>query len=432
MHQSPTPRLLLALAITLLAVAVFSWFSLRQVDVLRQLQSNTIDRHRKDSLQLLRIQNNLNSLGHSLRDMLTGETGYPLAAYRGELQRMRLDLEDALHIEDSLAPRSPEQRQYLTNSIAQFWRSVDQVFEIADSGDEQRARRMIANSLQAQQAALTVTVARLLVANNESEEQAASAIQAIYAQVERNIYLLLAVVVIGILLSSSSVIYYNRQIFNQLENLSEQRSTLARQLIGVQEDVLRSLSRELHDEFGQILTAIGTMLGRAERAGLATDSPLRRDISEVREIVQETLEKIRSLSQTLHPTVLDDYGLDKAIERFVPMFEKQTGIQVDYAKEGVGEVPEGSAIHVYRIFQEALNNVARHSKSKTAEVRMRYQGDRLSLEVEDQGVGLPENGGRKGLGLVAMRERAELLKGTLTFHRSAAGGTKVHLEVPLS
>ncbi len=102
MHQSPTPRLLIALAITLLAVAVFSWFSLRQVDLLRQLQSNIIDRHRKDSLQLLRIQNNLNSLGHSLRDMITGETGYPLAAYRGELHRMRLDLEDALRIEDSL------------------------------------------------------------------------------------------------------------------------------------------------------------------------------------------------------------------------------------------------------------------------------------------------------------------------------------------
>jgi signal transduction histidine kinase len=431
MHQSPTPRLLIALAITLLAVAVFSWFSLRQVDLLRQLQSNTIDRHRKDSLQLLRIQNNLNTLGHSLRDMITGESGYPLTAYRGELHRMRLDLEDALHIEDSLALRSPQQRQYLTNSIAQFWRSVDQVFNIASEGDETRARRMIANSLQAQQSALTVTVARLLVANNESEEQAASSVQAIYAQVERNIYLLLAVVVIGILLSSSSVIYYNRQIFNQLENLSEQRSILARQLIGVQEDVLRSLSRELHDEFGQILTAIGTMLGRAEKKGLPPDSPLRADITEVRDIVQETLEKIRSLSQTLHPTVLDDYGLDKAIERFVPMFEKQTGIRIDFAKEGEGEVPDGSAIHVYRIFQEALNNVARHSKSRTAEVRMRYQPDRLSLEIEDQGVGLPENGGRNGLGLIAMRERAELLKGTLTFQRPASGGTKVHLEVPL-
>ena len=431
MSRSPTPRLLIVLAITLLAVAVFSWFSLRQIDRLRHLQTNTIDRHRKDSLQLLRIQNDLQSLGLSLRDMITNETGYPLTAYRGELERMRLDLDDALRIENTLALRPPEQRQYLANLVAQFWRSADQVMQIAGEGDEGRARRMISNSLQAQQAALTVTVARLLIQNNESEDQAAAAIESIYAQVERNTYILLAAVVVGILLISSAMIYYNRQIFNQLEQLSEQRSTLARQLIEVQEGVLRSVSRELHDEFGQILTAIGTMLGRAEKKGLPPDSPIRADVAEVREIVQETLEKVRSVSQALHPTVLDDYGLDKAIERFVPMFEKQTGISISYQKEGAGEVPEGSAIHVYRILQEALNNVARHSQSKTASVRMHYQSSHLSLEVADEGVGLPPAGPRNGLGLVAMRERAELLHATLTFLRPPSGGTRVHLEVPL-
>jgi signal transduction histidine kinase len=187
----------------------------------------------------------------------------------------------------------------------------------------------------------------------------------------------------------------------------------------------------LHDEFGQILTAIGTMLGRAEKKGLPPDSPVRSDIAEVRDIVQDTLQKIRTLSQTLHPTVLDDYGLDQAIERFVPMYEKQTGIEVDYVREGKGEVPEGSAIHVYRIFQEALNNAARHSKANKVEVRMHYTASRLNLEIVDHGVGLPEQGVRNGLGLIAMRERAELLKGTLTFQRPVSGGTKVHLEVPL-
>jgi signal transduction histidine kinase len=423
--------MLVALAITLGAVALFSWFSLRQVDRLSRLQTETIDRNRRDSLQLLRIQNNLNSLGLAMRDMTSGEFEYPLTAWRSELNRLRTDLEDALRIESKLGSRPVEQQRYLTNSVAQFWRSVDQVFEIAAQGDEERAKRMLANSLQAQQASISTTVARLLVQNNEAEEQAATAIQSIYRDVERNIYVLLGAVVLGIVLTSLAVIYYNRRIFNQLEALSEQRSTLARQLIEVQEDVLRSVSRELHDEFGQILTAVGTMLNRAEKKGLPPDSPLRTELSEVRTIVQETLEKVRSLSQALHPTVLDDYGLDQAVERFIPLFEKQSGISVRFLKLGEGEVPEEAGIHIYRVLQEALNNVARHAKAKTASVRMEYGATHLVLTVSDDGIGMPLNGRRQGLGLVAMRERAELLGGRIAFDRPTGGGTIVILEVPL-
>jgi signal transduction histidine kinase len=432
MSRTPTPRLLIALAITLAAVAVFSWFSLRQIDRLRRLQTDTIDRHRRDSLQLLRIQNALHTLGLAIRDMMESDSRYPLTAWRSELQRTRGDLEDALRVESGLAARPAEQQQYLANSMAQFWRSVDEVLDIARRGDEERARRIIANSLQAQQASLAVTVARLLVQNNESEEQAAAAIQAIYGEVERNVYLLLGAVLAGIVTSSLAVILTNRRLFRSLAEVSEQRSTLARQLIEVQENVLRSVSRELHDDFGQILTAVCAMLSRAEKKGLPPDSPLRAQLAEVREVVGDTLEKVRSLSQALHPTVLDDYGLEKAIERFLPLFEKQTGISVRYEKTGEGALADGAAIHVYRITQEALNNIARHSGAKEAAVRMQLTPERLRLEIEDHGCGMPLNRRNGGLGLIAMRERAELLHGRISFHRPAGGGTLVMLEVPLN
>jgi signal transduction histidine kinase len=432
MSRSPTPRLLIALAITLAAVAVFSWFSFRQIERLRQLQTNTIDRHRRDSLQLLRIQNALHSVGLALRDMMESDSRYPLTAWKGELQRTRGDLDDALRVESRLATRPAEQQQYLANSMAQFWRSVDEVLDMAARGDEERARRIIGNSLQAQQASLAVTVARLLVQNNENEEQAATAIQTIYGDVERNVYLLLVAVLAGIIISSAAVIVTNRRLFRSLADLSEQRSTLARQLIEVQENVLRSVSRELHDDFGQILTAVCAMLNRAEKKGVPPDSPLRAELAEVREVVGDTLEKVRSLSQALHPTVLDDYGLEQAIERFIPLFERQTGIKVRYQKTGKGDLADGAAIHVYRITQEALNNVARHSGAKEADVRMEFTPVRLRLAIEDHGRGMPVNGRHGGLGLVAMRERAELLHGRLSFQRPTGGGTLVMLEVPLS
>jgi signal transduction histidine kinase len=364
--------------------------------------------------------------------MVEGDTGYPLTAWRAELRRTRDNLEDALRIESRLASRPPEQQKYLSDSVAQFWRSTDQVLDIAEGGEEERARRMISNSLHAQQASLANIVARLLVENNESEEQAAAAIQSIYGEAERNIYLLLAAVLAGIVTSSLAVILTNRRLFNRVGELSEQRSTLARQLIEVQEGVLRSVSRELHDDFGQILTAVGALLGRAEKKGVPPDSPLRAELTEVRDIVGEALEKIRSLSQTLHPTVLEDYGLEQAIERLIPMFEKQTGIAIRYDKKGEGTVPDEAAIHVYRILQEALTNVARHSQAKEAAVRLHVGDAGLRLEVEDRGVGMNVDGRRGGLGLVAMRERAELLHGRISFERPGGRGTLVILEVPLN
>src|SRR4051812_49061581 len=109
MHGSPTPRLIAGLAATLLAVAVFSWYTLRQIEGLRRLQTNTVERNRKDSLQLLRIQNDLNSLGLAIRDSVEGQQEYPLTAFRSEFERIRVDLDDALRKESALATRPTEQ-----------------------------------------------------------------------------------------------------------------------------------------------------------------------------------------------------------------------------------------------------------------------------------------------------------------------------------
>jgi signal transduction histidine kinase len=430
MSASPTPRLLIGLAVTLAAVALFSWYSLHEIASLRELQTGTIDRNRKDSLQLLRIQNDLNSLALAMRDMSEGAEPYGIEAWRGEFQRIRDDLRDALEIESRLAMRPQDQQQYLSGSLSQFWISADQIFGIARTGDADRARKMITNSLEAQQAAMSGNVARLLVQNNESEQQANSTVARIYSGVQRNVYLFVAAILVTIAGTTLSVIYLNRKIFDQLKALSEQRSTLARKLIGVQEDVLRSVSRELHDEFGQILTAVGAMLARAEKKGLPEGSPLRTELTEVRQIVQETLEKVRSLSQALHPTVLDDYGLEKAMERFVPAFEKQTGIAVSFTKEGAGKIPDEQAIHIYRVLQESLNNVARHSGAAQASVHVAYCDGHFHLKVEDRGTGF-QPAGQSGLGLIAMRERAELLHGTLSVIRPPEGGTRVTLSVPL-
>jgi signal transduction histidine kinase len=172
------------------------------------------------------------------------------------------------------------------------------------------------------------------------------------------------------------------------------------------------------------------MLRRAEKKGVPPDSPLRADLVEIRDVVQETIEKTRSFSQALHPTILDDYGLERAVERYIQTFGKQTGIPVTLEKsEGIW-VPDGKRIHVYRVLQESLNNVARHAQATSATVRLIPRGETLRLEVEDNGVGIPDKR-VNGLGLIAMKERAELMGGNISVKRGENCGTLVVLEVPL-
>jgi signal transduction histidine kinase len=444
-RSSPTTGLLVGLVITLAAILVDAWYMTRQISGLRVLQTDLADRNRKDSLQLLRIQNDLNSLALAMRDMLDSEGPYPLTAWSAQFERIRLDLTDALAREESVAvaTRTPEQRQFLTASVSQFWDAVDRIFSLAKQGKEQEARDEIRLSLQARQAALSTAVARLLVENNLAEEQTAGRVQDIYSEVLRQEYWFVGATFTTILLMSLYLIRSNRRLFAELASLSDERREFARQLIETRESTLREISRELHDEFGQILTAMGSMIGRAGRH-VPEGSPLQAELHEVREIAQTTLDNVRGLSQTLHPSILEEAGLEGTIEWYLPTVERQTGLAVSYERTGPSrEIPSAIAIHVYRVLQEALNNVARHSGASRVWVRLRTSADRLELEVEDHGAGLAptaveasdssnRHGRRRGLGLVAMRERAAIAGGTIEFRGVPDGGTLVRMTVPLA
>jgi signal transduction histidine kinase len=437
-QRSPTTGLLLGLIITLAAIVAYSTYTTVQLSGLRKLQSDLVDRNRKDSLQLLRLQNDLNSIALAMRDMLDAGEPYPLSAWSAQFERVRGDLDSALHLEEQYAEvhRTPEQREYLRQQLAQFWDAMDRMFALARDGKEIEARDQIRLSLQAREAGLSTAVSRLLVENNEGEQQAAAQIEQIYDGVQRQVYLFLAGTLIAIVLTSLYLIRSNRAIFARLAALSEQRSELAQKLISTQESTLRHISRELHDEFGQVLTAIGSLLGRLGNH-VQEGSPLREDLIEVREIAQSTLNNIRSLSQALHPVLLEEQGLESTLDWYIPTAERQMGLALHYEKSGAGfPVDTGAGVHIYRVLQEALNNVSRHSGGQEAWVRLKFLGDELELDVEDHGKGIAARDAHQdgktvgGIGLVGMRERAELIGGTLDLLQRASGGTVVRLKVP--
>src|SRR2546422_1057396 len=145
--------------------------------------------NRKDSLQLLRIQNALNLLAVAMRDMVSNDEPYPLTAWSAQFQRIRNDLDDAMRLEAGFAAasRTPEQSAFLTSQFSQFWDAVDRIFALAREGKEKDAREQIQLSLQAREAGLSTAVARLLIQNTENEEQAGQRIVQIYDGGQRQV-----------------------------------------------------------------------------------------------------------------------------------------------------------------------------------------------------------------------------------------------------
>lgn len=432
---SPTPALLGGLGVALLAVVIYSVYTSHQLAAVRDLQERLVDRNRRASLQLLRIQDNLNELALAMRDMLDGNEPYPLAAWAAPLGRIRRDLDDALRREAALDPGEPATEARISASLSQFWSAMDRVLEQArpGGGAEREALREIRDSMQPRRDAIASQIARRLVHNNEAGQRAAVQVAVIHTRVQRNAYLFLAAMLALILFTGTLVIVFNRRLFLRITELSAQRATLSRRLITAQEETLRSVSRELHDEFGQILTAIGLMARRTgRRAAAQGEAELADGLAELQTVAQEALDKVRGLSQSLQPVILQESGLLAAVGWYLPVVERQTGLAIRYTPPGSEfEVPAASAIHVFRVLQEALNNVVRHSGASTAEVRIRREADRAILEVEDGGRGMALAGAGPGIGLAGMRERAQLIGGRLELLAGPAGGTLMRLELPL-
>ena len=175
--------------------------------------------------------------------------------------------------------------------------------------------------------------------NTRVQEDAIQRNREVYERVVREIVVLVAALLVLVALIGAYTIWANRRAFQEVARLSDQLRTLSWRMLRIQEDLQQSFSRELHDDVGQVFTAIGTLLGRVKR-NLPPESPLVSDVEEVLGIAQQTLERIRVQSRLLHPTVLDDFGLEKAVEWYVEQFGRQHDIATHFEVAGpIGVVP---------------------------------------------------------------------------------------------
>jgi signal transduction histidine kinase len=222
-----------------------------------------------------------------------------------------------------------------------------------------------------------------------------------------------------------------RQAQRAQAELAERLSILARKLLSSQEDERKNISRELHDDLGQLLTAVTLDLQHADRGdGIERRAAMQRALATTR----TALGRVRELSSLLRPPVLDDLGLEQAVHSLIEEFTTRSGVDVQIDLElGPGPLPDSVAGQAYRIIQEALTNVARHASAETAFVTLRVRDGRLDLNVSDDGRGFDQEAVTVNdrFGLLGMRERAELLGGSFRLESRVGSGTSIRVSMPL-
>jgi signal transduction histidine kinase len=214
--------------------------------------------------------------------------------------------------------------------------------------------------------------------------------------------------------------------------MNERLSSLTLRLLSTQEDERRNISREMHDDLGQLLTAACLDIERATRL---TDAERRREaLHSALRAARDTQQRVREISHMLRPTELDDHGLPQAVATILLDFTTRSGIDVESNIQVEARVlPSDVANHVFRILQEALTNILRHARAATAFVTLQATHAGIELKVSDDGVGFDEDTipPTRRYGLLGMRERAELLGGKFSIRSKPEGGTEVSVSIPI-
>ena len=220
---------------------------------------------------------------------------------------------------------------------------------------------------------------------------------------------------------------------SRAELAEEELRLLSNRLVQAQEEERKSISRELHDEIGQMLTALRMEVANLERFRHSPGNEFQDHIAETKVMAERTLQSVRDLAMGLRPSMLDDLGLGPALEWQAREFSRRSGIPVTVDSDSHLEgLPESVRTCVYRVAQESLTNCGRHAQAGRIRIRVHGTSDAVYMTVQDDGIGFdPKSPGRRGLGLIGMEERVKKLGGIISISSQAQKGTVLEMSLPL-
>jgi signal transduction histidine kinase len=240
------------------------------------------------------------------------------------------------------------------------------------------------------------------------------------------------VLAIGCFLYILKIERQNKRRYEQIVEARAELERLSRRMVAAQEEERRSISRELHDQIGQTLSAVLVDTANLANRISPDDAVAQRYLESIRTLADSSVNSIRNIALLLRPSMLDDLGLIPALEWQAREVSRRSGIKVKVTDENVPEsLPDTVRTGIYRIVQEALHNIARHSGAKNAKITVSLEHDAICLAVEDDGTGFDPKRTR-GLGLIGMEERVKQLGGRMEIQSNPGGGTRLRVTLPLA
>ena len=393
------------------------------------------------NLILNQIRSNLYLSGTYVRDYLLEPEATGAATFLSDLEATRRRMDAALgEYESILRPNERRPFDGLKRELRSYWKVLDPVLRWTSEQrrkngyqflrDEVFPRRMAMLDVAGQIAAIND---KLLAAGEESAENLFSEYR------QRLVFTLLVSMGLGISLAAFSIhrtLHLELEAADRYQEIVEARrelKNLSASLVAAQENERRSISRELHDEVGQSLSAVLVELGNLAAAlPDGSGQKARQHADTIRKLVEGSVAAVRNLALLLRPSMLDDLSLVPALQWQARETGRRTGIRVAVAADSVlGDLPESHKTCVYRLVQEALHNCTRHAEARKIQVTVRQEGDRLVLTVQDDGKGFDPKK-EKGLGILGMEERVTHLNGSFRIDSQPGQGSLIAVTLPLA
>jgi signal transduction histidine kinase len=383
--------------------------------------------HRRVEEYLRRLRSDVNLSGIFVRDYLLDVARERAPEYREQIAQFRRTNMATLAELKTLIP-SDDQVGSLQAKLDEYWETFDPLFDWTPTEKILQSASFLRREVVPRREAALTIAREIEELNNGNLAAQRDEVARRHAAFRDDLHRLLWQTVLLGLGVAVIVVFRLRVLEQRSEEAEDQMRELSQQLVNTQEEERKNLSRELHDHVAQVLTGLRMELGRIERMS-ASVAPA---VAECKRLVDDMFRTVRNLALGLRPSMLDDFGLQAALEWHARDFMSRYAINVQLTVHGnVDTLPEKHRTCVYRIVQEAMTNCVRHADAKNIQIGVTAGMGQLRVAVGDDGVGLNPANRRKGLGLRGIDERVKELLGTMTISREAGQGTTLVVRLPL-
>ena len=435
--------LLLGFGTLVALVAAFGFSAFHRADRIETEIAAIHESYRQSASVLSQTKEDTYLSGILVRDYLLEPSTKVAPQYKQDLLAIRSSL--GRHLESLhrlIGSDEGKVLERLSHELDVYWNSLDPVFEWTPKQKAALANSFLRKEVIPRRNAILAIMHEIddlsaRTFKNEQDTITASRVQ-FQAYLKKMLALSLLFAIGVALISTLRASTLERRSENQRRRAESAESGLRRlshQLVQAQEEERKTISRELHDEIGQMLTGLKMELATLEEFRSSPGDEFKKHLAETKALTEQTMRSVRELAMGLRPSMLDDLGLEPALRWQTHEFSRHSGIPVSIETDGnLGDLTESVRTCIYRIVQESLTNCARHADARNVRITLHGSRDRINLSIQDDGKGFDAFSALgKGLGLIGMQERIKKLGGTLEISSHTDGasrGTILAVELP--